>query len=586
MPTIPQRTTARPLPSPNLGRETAAIPGIGEQVQLQQFDRIVQSGTQLADTLLARKETRDREASDLKVNEGKLAFMAASRESFLEIEQLTPQQAEEAATGYKKRQDEIYKNSIADLSPEEVERFDNLVAPIAFEYNAKAAKFAAESHNKRILQNYNASAEAEELMAYDSVANRPVFNEHMESSWGFRDEVLRLGGANETARANEKKKFISSSLKQGISLMAPLSLSNAEDWLKQSMDDGQLLPQHERQLTAALDKYKSAQNADEMLVWSQNTIDSLVDVHGRDQKTIFDDIERNYSGKQETALKNEYKIRTAQESAQDAANQRSLKQRAKAITDDSVTRNEAWLKVNELMADPSATPETAKQAGSYIDFKFEKSAGKRKTNTRILDEVYTRINKTFNQTAKPNEIIDSVEEMLLEYSDRLSPTDQKNASDYYRNGGFFGRTAYNDLLNSYAGMIGKTPTELKKDTGLMTGFADFIEYSRMRLDPEKAASPFDIQKIGAQYLQLEEVEGRIPSDIIFGTDYQDAVKEGREDSWVPTLRAEHTSEAKTALAAVNAERSSQGLPPIPVTQRNLSVAYKLRILGLSHKEER
>ena len=123
MPVIPTRTTSRGVSDINLGRVQATeIPGVGELTTLRQVDTIVKGGVNLADTLAARQEKRQKENRDLKVNEAFLSYQAAASQLETEFDQIKARDSEGMFLRWKAAQDKIYKNSSSDLNEDEAKR--------------------------------------------------------------------------------------------------------------------------------------------------------------------------------------------------------------------------------------------------------------------------------------------------------------------------------------------------------------------------------------------------------------------------------------------------------------------------------
>lgn len=597
MPTVTVRTTGRPIRDINLGRVTATeLPGVGEQATLRQFDELVKTGAGLADTLLSRQEVKGQEKSDLAINEAKLAFEAGSRQKKLEIERRNPFQAEGSFTEFKQAQTKIWNQVTADLTPEQVETLSSRVASIALNDNSQIARFEAQAHNQRINENYKASSLAAKTRAFDFLTNKEEFDKNIAESIQLNDALLERQGIGEVERENAKKDSLSKSVSEGIVLLSAISRPRAEAWLDQALKDGELSTQDSLRVRSALDKRKSANEKSDRLVWAQNTMDKLIREHGENRAVVFDEIERMAEGEDEVVLKKEANTRFNQIAAQEAENQRAYLRDGKAIVDQSTNATEARANIAELMGDETATIDTANKLDSYIKETFEKIKGRDQTNPVSLDEVYTRINKTLAGTASPKEIIDSASAIEVEYAGELSPDDLKAATKYLRNNGFFGKTTYDDLLQSFSNMKEKSVSEVRENKEDMREFAAYINYARPLLPPDKVPSPITMQEISADFFRLGKAEGATfrPDANIFQTGldefsddtYQEAAQRGEGLAWLPELGEEEAEIASKMIAEENALRRTQGKTPIADNDRNRSRIYKQRVMMLNSLEVR
>lgn len=569
MPIIPKRGQSLTPQNINLGRVTTTEPpGIAEQTRLQQFDRIVSSGAKLADVFLKRKESRDKELSDLAVNEAILIFKAGSREAKLEIGQRTGQDVENSFSDFKKAQDKAYKNSIKGLTPDQVSQFNQLAGPIGLDDNTQIAAFQATAHNNRINQNYESSSFSAKTRAFDFITNKPVFDKNIAESIRLNDELLKRKGMDDVGREEVRKKLLSSSVSEGITLISAISADRAETWFNQSLEDGELSTQDSIKLRSMLDKRKNANEEENLLIWAQSNADHLIGAFGENREELFREIEKKTSGKNEVALKKEVGLRLKQISDQTEENQRALLKRGKEIIDNSLNATEARKQILSVTADRSAEIDTANKLNSYIENAFEKAKGRVQTNYSAQDSLYTRINKTFADTASNKEVISSVEQIEVEYAGKLSQADMKAAVAYYRNNGFFGKTAYTDLLQSFANMKESSIADVRKNKEAMKEFGAFLNYARPLLPPDKVVSPFDLQKLSSTFFIQGQKEGKTfsPEGSIWRTGfdnfadetYKEAVLEGEGLYWLPELRFEESQIAKKLIADENKIRASQG----------------------------
>jgi len=595
MPTIPIRTTAKSVQDINLGRiQSAEVPGVGEQQTLRQFDAIVKSGAALADTLLSRQETRKKEADDLIINEAKLAFIAASREKRLEIEQTPPNQANGLLAKFKRDQTSIWDQVTADLTPDQIKTFEPIASRIAVEDNIQVARFEANAHNVRIDENYKASSLAAKTRAFDFLTDKKEFDRNIAESIQLNDALLERQGVDEIGRRNFAKNSLSKSVAEGIVLLSSISAPKAEAWFDQSLKDGELSTQDSIRIKNALDKRKSANEKKDRLVWAQNKGDELIAKYGEKRAAIFKDIEENTSGEDEVALKKEMNIRLSQIASQQAEDQRAFIRNGKAIVDQSTNAVEARRNITELMGSEKATIDTADKLDRYIKKVFEKKTARSETNPAALDEVYTRINKTLSGTASPTEIIDSASMIEVEYADKLSAADLKAATKYLRGNGFFGRTTYNDLLQSFSDMKEKPVSEIRMNKEDMKEFVAYLNYARPLLPPDKTPSLFTMQQISADFFIQNKSEGKTfrPGENFFETGfdefsnetYQEAARRGEGLAWLPDLSGEKAKTASRLIAKENVLRKEQGKSLIIDNERNRSMIYKQRVMKLNSWE--
>jgi len=588
MPVIPTRTTSRGVSDINLGRVQATeIPGVGELTTLRQVDTIVKGGVNLADTLAARQEKRQKENRDLKVNEAFLSYQAAASQLETEFDQIKARDSEGMFLRWKAAQDKIYKNSSSDLNEDEAKHFDALAGKYGLQQNSRIAAREVSLHEKRVNDNYRASANAASINAYKELARPNLFYENINEARRLEKELLKRQGINETEIENKDQTYFSKAVKDAIIMTSSLSLPQAEAWYEKALNDEELLTNDSLLVRRALDKRKEGNDKEELLNWSQTQADRLIQTYGEDRGVIFEQIEKLTSGEREISLKEEVNARFKQIRDQTAENQRAFLKNGKGIIDQSLNSTEARQKVAFIMADSNATIDTANKLGDYINDVFEKPVGRKTTNPTKMDELYTNINKTLAGTAAPDEIISSSADIDVKYGPHLSISDNKAANEYLRNNGLFGKTAYKNLLQSFANMKEKTVDNIRKNKEDMAEFTAYLSYARPLLPPDKTVSPIELQKISADFFIAGERGGKTPrpaDSIWFGIDehenetYQEAAQRGEGLKWMPDLDHNEGLVAKKLLTEENARRRKQGLPLYEDTERNRANIYKQRVV--------
>lgn len=595
MPVIPTRTTSRGVRDIDLGRLQAAdLPGIGELTALRQVDALVKSGVKLADALAVRQEKRQKEDSDLRINEAFLSYQSASLQAENEFDQIKARDSEGMFSRWKKVQDGIYKNSSADLNEEERIRFDVLAGRYGLRQNARIATRESVLHNQRIDENYKASAIAASINAYKELARPELFYENINEARRLKKELLRRNGANETDIKNEDKFYFSKAVKDAVIMTSALSLPRAEVWYDKALKDGELTTRDALLVKNALDKRRNSNNDNLKLIWAQDTAKKLMRIYDGDQRAMNAKAEEIASGEDLTLLRKQNSIQIKQEEDQRAADQREIISSMKTTIEESLTANEAYSEINKIAGNEKYDAETIKFLRDYVDYLLVKRNSSKVTNPSKLDEVYTNINKTLAGTATPEEIISSASDIDVKYGPHLSISDNKAATEYLRNNGLFGKTAYNDILQSFANMKGKPVEEVRKSREDMKEFTAYLDYARPLLPPDKTVSPIELQKISAEFFRAGEREGKThrPEEGFFitGMDefdeetYQEATQRGEGLYWTPKLSYNENLVAQKLIAEENVRRARQLKAPIANTEKNRSLIYKQRIMLLPSAE--
>jgi hypothetical protein len=594
MPQIPIRTTARQVRDISLGRveEKAALPGIGEQVQLRQFDALLRSGTDVAQFIFSRYDKKKREEDDLAANEAYLKYVGSSRQKELEFDQTKPPDSKGLFLRWKKEQDQIYENASAGLTEDQLKIFNVSAAKYGLETNTRIAGKERSLHEKRIRDNYEGSALAAETSAFDNLANQKLFYSNINEARNLQQERLRLDGVDEKKIQDKDKKYFSSAVRKGVLLMSAISYPRAEEWFDQALKDGELTTQDAIGLKADLSKRKKANQKREFTIQSQETLDKIFATEGIDQKIVFDFIRNNYEGDFEERLIKDSKTRFEEIKRQDAENQRKFLTQGKAIIDQSTNAVEARENVNFVMADPTATIATANTLDAYIDDVFVKPARK-ESDPFALQKGYELVNKNFQGIQTPEETIENAEQLIVMFKPKLSAPDLNKLVEFHRNGGLFGRTTYNDIVRSYEELTGKTRKDISQSKEQQAALNAYINMMAPRLPSDKVVNPFDLRKIGSGIITavLEDPGGETPVKTVWkiglGVDetLEEAREKGRELQWLPILTDVTYPMAKQALAAKNELLKERGLAPIPETDANLRVIFKMDVMRLRHQKQ-
>lgn len=591
MPIVPKRGGPRQLRDISLGRiETAELPGIAQGTTLAQLDKIVQSGAKLGNVLLERQEKKKKENDDLAVNEAYLAFQASSGQSENEFNQIKAIDSEGMFSKWKTAQDENWKQASKNLTGDQRQSFDQLAGRYGLQQNARIAIRETTLHEQRIDDNFQASSAAASLNAFKEITRPTLFYENINEARRLNKTFLERQGLNETDIKTKDTLYFSKSVKEAIIMTSSLSLLRAEAWYEKALKDEELTTQDSLLVRSALDKRNKANDEETLLTWAQDQTDKLIQVHGENREAIFSQIEEQASGKKEVVLKKEANVRLIQIKEQKAEDQRAFRQDGKIIIDQSPNATEARKRVSFIMADHKTTIDTANKLDAYIKDVFEKPAGRRITNPSKLDELYTNINKTLAGIATPDEIISSPSDIDVRYGPHLSIPDRKAANDYLRNGGFFGKTAYNDLLQSFANMKETTVDKVRRDKETLTEFTAYLNYARPLLPPDKVVSPIELQRIAADFYIAGKAEGRTPRsgefvtffDALNDETYREAVQRGEGLIWLPYVDddEETKKEAEQLIIEENAVRAIDLRPPYLNTEKNRSRIYKQKVMLL------
>jgi hypothetical protein len=592
MPRIPVRTEGAVPGQVSLGRQTAAeLPGVGEQVFLRQLTDVVEKGGAVAQNLFARQEAREREKNDLDVNEGKLDFMQQSRQLLQDLQQTLPRDAPGVFSSGKKGQDKIYRQVTANMNPDVIERFDQAIAPYATEFNVSAAKLQTDLEKKRILDNFEGSKQMATINAMDNFGNDDRFKKYRDEALVTNSEFQRLNGVGEKQREADGIKFKSSLTSDRIQLMSGVSLPNARRLFNQALEDGDLTASDSFKLSAFLTKAQNGVEEKAVLSEMQPVVDNLWDKHNGQVGPVFKELEQKYSGKREKVGKELTKSKEGQESLQRAQDQVQFGSSMKSIVDNSQNKTEAKINLEDFISrSRTMTINTANNGRSYLTNKY-KVTPRTVSDPFAMNEAFVRVNKTFQGTATEEEKIHNVDQLLFEYSSKATPGDLNKLADFFRNKGFFNRTAYNNILESYAHMLGKPTSELIVNEKDMIEFNVYLDDIIPRLPPDRAVNLFDLREEAQRFL-FSKAEGTSfdPKSTIweswtglFDETHVEAVLNGRGDSWLPNeLSREWDEKMKNEIETLNRDRAKQGLRLYEDTPLSRKILFKEAVMGFKY----
>jgi hypothetical protein len=597
MPRIPVRTEGVVPGQVSLGRQTAAeLPGVGEQVFLRQLTEVVEKGAPIAQGLLARQEAREKEKNDLEINEGKLDFMQQSRQLLQDLQQTRPQDAPGVFNSGKKGQDKIYKQVTANMNPDVIERFDQVIASYATEFNVSTAKLQAGLEKQRILDNFEGSKQMSTINAMDNFGNDDRFKKYRDEALVANSELQRLNGVGEKQREADGIKLKSSLTSDRIRLMSGISLPNARRLLDQALEDGDLTSPDSFKLSAFLNKAQVGAEKKAVLAEMQPAVDDLWDKHNGQVGPIFKELEQTYSGEKEKVGKELTRSKEGQESLQRSQNQVQFGFKMKSIVDDSPNKTEGKINLEDFISrSPTMTISTANNGRSYLENKY-KVTPRTVSDPLAVNEAYVLIDKNRQGTADPakGEIIENAEQLTVMFSPRTTPGDMKKILDYHRNGGLFNKTGYETMLQSFADIKGVSRADLRQDEDDMKKFNEFLDFVIPRLPSDKAINPLDLSKLTSAFmLQGSEGETLIPGSSIFETGlfddiadetYEEAEERGEGIFWLPDLDEEKDKMAADMLAKENEERSKAGAPLFEDSEKNRKIIYKNRVMLLPYQE--
>lgn len=597
MPQIPQKTQARTPGQVDLGREQDFdLPGISEQVLLKQFDKIAKNSGDLAKVFFARQDKKKGESDALAANSGLMEYYAANRQLENDLKQLNGADAEGMFIKMKNGSQRFYNSIVKNLTPDQKKIFDPEVISYDINVNTRVSVLEANKKSQWINDSYVAKSEAKMIQAQDNAGTNPQsFYQNLEESLSLEAERLKLNGIPKEKIETQGRITKSTSVKSGVLLMAVNSLPAAELWYEKAVKDKELMPFDKIALRASLDKMKTKKDKIDLRVKAQSATDKLIATYGEDRKTLFSIIEKQTSGVFEDELKKEVNVRLKQISDQTAENQRAFLSQGKGIIDQAANATEARNLVDFVMSDPNATIATAKTLESYIDATFVTPAGKRQTNPAKYQDFYTLINENMQGTATRDRIIRDSDDLSARIRPFTSIADEKKLIDFWRNKGFLGGTAYNEILQSFLDFENINKKEFLSDkffgVAPKVKYQKYLDYVVPRLPPDKALNDFDLRKLGSDFYLLKEGEVFVPDapftsagfDEFEDMNYEEAKEKGLELVWLPgELKGNALNQAKQLLAQENAERKSLGKSAIKENDIILRELYKEQVMRFKH----
>lgn len=381
---------------------------------------------------------------------------------------------------------------------------------------------------------------------------------------------LSLEGVDKKAVDAAVKTQRSNLLGNSIIRLSKESNDLATAWYNKVKKDKELL-------TGDKDKVENALKTSNLLARSQAQTDRILLKYTEDEESKALAEARSIKNPEERKMTvKKVEARYAQDRRIEAETQSKITDKLTEGIFKSTSYDEAIRYASE-----GPTGESKKALEEYANGKFKDK--KQPSNPVLLQQAKIRIDKTVSNTATEKEKIRSLEQLRLEYENKISKEEFTQLVNYRNNDGNIQFITTKKLKSRYERYSGKDP----KKKHNQAQYAAFVKNVTAQLKPGEVPTDSDLDKYSSQFF----VEGVVKDGILYdifgygGITYGEAKQKGITKGWLPTLTDDQIEEVTLAAKKNNAVLRAQGKPEIALNSRNLRRLYKVNFMGLSHNEE-